>query len=56
LPAAQKEPHPEAEIPDHIRHQHVDAIADDVFEEVSGQTEVGFEMADDRRLCRINIL
>jgi len=35
-------------------HQHTDVIADEVFEEDSSQTEAGFEMADDRRLWRIN--
>lgn len=36
------------------RHQHADVIADEVFEEYSSQTEAGFEMADDRRLWRID--
>ncbi len=42
-----KEPHPEAEVPSHGGHQHVDVIADDACEAVSGQAKVGFEMADD---------
>jgi len=32
-PPGKKEPHPEAEIPSHSRHQHINVIADDDFEE-----------------------